>query len=354
MLLLILAGLILAVQPALAADAGPVCGVYGFDPKSAAFKGKTPERIAEALSSWGVNAVFGGYKDPLLRKALRGRGIRVFAELTAFAGERHWKTRPESRPVSEVGEPLAKVKWYAAVCPNQTWLRLDIKKRAVSLVRKQEVDGVWLDFIRYPGHWEVPEPHLEQTCFCPVCLREFRKETGVAVPEELTAREKARWILSDHKERWTAFKTASIAGLVSEVADAVHAADPAALVGYFAVPWERSEKRGAVLEILGQDHRLMGRAADVVSPMAYHALLRRPASWITDASMAVKADSGKPVWPIIFVGDAEHPLGPGELRAAADAAWQGGSGGLILFDLGKLAEAGRLGELPALFSACLD
>ncbi|MBI5882718.1 MAG: hypothetical protein HZB91_06395 [Elusimicrobia bacterium] len=345
---------LLLAGPASSQTEAPVCALYGFNPKAAAFQGKTPPQAARQLSSWGVNAVFGGYENPELRKALRGRGIRAFADLPCFVGEEYWKKRPESRPINEVGEPLRKVKWYAGVCPNQEWLRNSVVKRARDLVRRQELDGVWLDFIRYPGHWEVPAPHLEQTCFCPVCLEKFFRETTIAPPRHLSFREQTAWLLANHREEWVRFKTESIASLVAEVSEAVKDASPGALVGYFAVPWTRSEKRGAVIEVLGQDHLLMGKSADVVSPMAYHALLGRPASWITESASAAGKDSGKPVWPIVFVGDKEHTLTPEELRAAADAAWQGGTGGLILFDFAKLEAASRLDELPYLFSACLN
>ncbi|MFA6316889.1 MAG: hypothetical protein WC943_05670 [Elusimicrobiota bacterium] len=330
-----------------------MCGLYGFNPKAKTFQGMNPAQVSRTLASWGVNAVWGGYESPELRKSLRGRGIRVFAELAAFVGEKHWRDTAGGRPVNEAGEPIRKVRWYAGVCPNQEWRRRGIVKAAANLAAKHELDGVWLDFIRYPGHWEVPHPRLEETCFCPACLSKFSEETTINAPRRFSTRQKAAWILANHREEWTQFKTASIASLAAEVRQAVKAKAPNALVGYFAVPWQRSERRGAILTILGQDHRLLGPSVDVVSPMAYHGLVEKPAFWITEASEAVKADSGKPVWPIVFVGDKEHPLSAEELRTAADAAWQAGSGGLILFDFSKLEAAGRLGELPDLFSACL-
>ncbi|MBI4677602.1 MAG: hypothetical protein HY748_08465 [Elusimicrobia bacterium] len=347
--------ILLTDQPCASADVsggGLVCAVYGFDPKSAFFRGRPPAQAARTLSSWGVNAVFGGYQDPEVRKALRGHGIRIFAELGCFVGERYWRERPESRPVNDVGQRIAKVKWYAGVCPSQGWLRADIVKRARKLVSRYELDGVWLDFIRYPGHWEAPRPHLEQTCFCAACLRRFLKETGIETPEGLPVREKAHWILANKKDEWTRFKTGSIAGLVREVRRAVTAAKPGTMVGFFAVPWSRDERHGAVLEILGQDHRLLGGWADAVSPMTYHVLIARPASWISSAVSQISRDAGKPVWPVVFVGDQEHPLTAEGLKAAVEAALAPPSGGVILFSLGELERAGRLGEVAPLFETC--
>ena len=72
------------------------------------------------------------------------------------------------------GKKIDKVEWYAGVCPNQSWLREQKLNAIKELISKYDIDGIWLDFIRYPCHWEVINPKLEQTCFCPICQSLFQ------------------------------------------------------------------------------------------------------------------------------------------------------------------------------------
>lgn len=344
------AALILPVL-VLAAACGPapaprpaVRGLYGFDPGSEIFRNAPPCEIASRLSDWNVNAVFmsASGSQRSVRDEFRDAGIKVFVELACFTGARHWKSHPESRPINADGEPIRKIKWYTGVCPSQDWLRRRLIQRAVGIA-KSGVDGIWLDFIRYPAHWEVPDPLLEQTCFCPVCLKNFEKATGLQT-EGKSAAEKARWILKYHRKEWIRFKTGVIAGFAGELRRAVHAESPGVLIGLFAVPWTEKELSGAILEIIGQDIRLLARSVDVFSPMVYYPLMGRRPEWMADITAYFRRRTGKPVWPIIFAGDSGHTLSGAELERSIEIAGKNAEGILVL----SFPNVVKGGNLPAL------
>lgn len=129
-------------------------------------------------------------------------------------------------------------------------------------------------------------------------------------------------------------------------------ADPKAIVGLFAVPWSRSERRGAVVSVLGHDRRALADAVDVVTPMAYPSLLQQPPAWVAAAVSDASLESGRPVWPIIYAGNADYPVEQRDFRAAAEAAWKEPSQGLIVFDFDDLAAGSRLSEMSRAFRRC--
>ena len=212
---------------------------------------------------------------------------------------------------------------------------------------KSGVDGIWLDFIRYPAHWEVAEPVLEQTCFCPVCLKNFEKATGLQAEGKTTV-EKARWILKYHEKEWIHFKTGVIAGFVRELSEAVRNENPDVLRGLFAVPWTEKERSGAILEIIGQDIRLLAQSVDVFSPMVYYPLMGRKPGWMADIASYFRRRTGKPVWPIIFAGDSGHPLSGAELERSIEIAGKN-AGGILVLSFPNVVKAGNIPALRRAF-----
>ncbi len=321
-------------------------GLYGFNPSAEIFRGLSPSEVAARLSRWGVNAVFLKSESPALRKALRAAEIKIFRTLTCFAGEDHWKTHPESRPINAAGLPIKKIKWYAGVCPNQGWLRARLLEK-ISRLAADGPDGIWLDFIRYPAHWEVLEPALEETCFCPVCLAGFENRSGLKLPAGTTA-DKARWILKNHASAWAGFKARTITEFVAEASSAVRAATAKTgrevTLGLFAVPWTAQERDGAVRRALGQDFEALSPHVDVFSPMLYHQLIGREASWMTEVVAYFRSVSAKPVWPILYSGDRARPLSAAELERSLDIVGAKADG-VLLLSFSGLLETGRLKTL---------
>ena len=90
-------------------------------------------------------------------------------------GETWWEEYPDSVPVGVDGKHLAREEWYVPVCPNHPHVRsrhLDDMATLLDSVG-DEIDALWLDFIRFPVRWEGADPKLPQACFCRHCLNLF-------------------------------------------------------------------------------------------------------------------------------------------------------------------------------------
>jgi len=315
-----------------------VKAVYGFLPKHEVFAGKTPEGIARALAEWGVTTVFGGYEDPALVAALHEQGIKVFAEVALFVGKKQWERYPHSRPITSTGEPLDPEGWYYGVNPAIPEIRRHNAERIRRLIEEYNVDGVWLDFCRWPCRWERPKPKLLQTSFDPVTLAAFQSNQGITIPPQLrTIPEKARWIEEHHQTTWTAWKCGQITEFVAQVRAIIDQAPRKVLLGLFGVPWQLSDFDGAIRSVIGQDYQALAPSVDCFSPMVYHKLCAREIPWIAEIAAWVRKEMGKPVWPIVQAMDEPETVTPQELRQVLETALTApGSQGVIIFNLKAL------------------
>jgi len=152
-------------------------GVFGH-PRGLWETGKT-------LSDLGVTAVFVGSRELDAETVERAHkeGAKVYAELGIFVGKKKAEQRPELWPVGRDGRRLAPIDWYLGLCPTNPQLRRENLEAVGEVARRAPIDGVWLDFIRWPCHWEVLKPRLDDACFCPACLADFQEQTGVTLPE---------------------------------------------------------------------------------------------------------------------------------------------------------------------------
>ena len=303
---------------------------YGYSPDLEPFRGLAPMEVVALLRDWGADAVFGGYTDPAFVTAAHDAGLRVFAEFACFVGPSWWQEYPDSRPVTPDGALLPKVDWYAGVNPSHPAVRSERLLALENLLSAHDVDGVWLDFIRWPGRWEQPEPTLHHTSFDAGTLRRFQAATGiVASPGEL---------LTIHAGEWHAWRCAQIAGWVAQAGAMVRHVAPGTTLGLFSVPWPAAD----LARVMGQDLTALAAHVDVFSPMVYHRLCSRPVEWIAQVTTEVAAATARPVWPIVQAVDEPDALPDDELDAAIRAAMGDPSGGVILFHLKGVLQGSRL------------
>jgi len=314
--------------------------LYGFSPSLAPFVGKTPTEQVSLLQEWGNTAVFGGYQNPRFVEAAHAVGIKVYAEFGCFVGAKWWQKVLASRPITDQGQPLEKDGGYAGVNPTTPQVRQELLESLEKLLTGQAIDGVWLDFIRWPCHWEVHDPYLPRTSFDPDTLARFSQDTGITIPSGDTAAI-ARALLDQHEAEWTAWRCAQITSWVAEAKALLRRVRPDALLGLFGVPWRLADYDGAILKIVGQDYRALGEHVDVFSPMVYHLMCGHPPGWIGEVTEEVHQLSGKPVWPIIQSVDKPTPLSAEEYAQALDVAMQSdASEGVLVFTMkGALDEA---------------
>jgi uncharacterized lipoprotein YddW (UPF0748 family) len=318
----------------------PVRALYGFQPESEPFKGLTPNQTAQKLKDFGFNAVFGGSSSPALRRALGISGIKRYAEFPIFVGKKHWEQDPECQPVASNGRKIKAQGWYAPVCPSTDWLRKEKLETLLRVLRDQELDGVWLDFIRYPVYWEEVPPFLAETCFCSRCLAGFGKKTGLR-PEGNTLAEKAEWILRGHPSEWRRWRADNILEFVSVVSREAKKVSASVQVGAFVLPWKEDDYDNALYRIAGQDIGGFAQIVDRLSPMVYFHELGQKASWVEERAASIARETKIPVLPILQCFDQPTALKPGDLEEAIQASLKAPSAGVILFSQKHLESAKR-------------
>lgn len=248
--------------------------------------GKLVEKKAQQIIELGANTVFIGHQnlDQKLVEKLRGKSIKVYTEVDIFVGEEWWKKYPDSRPVAKNGRLMDKIHSYASVCPNHPEVRKEKLQLIKSLVDNQNIDGIWLDFIRYPCHWEeVRNNKITEYCFCQNCREQFQHEVGG----------------EPAGKRWTAWRCRQITEFVAEVRALIKQSGKNLKLGMFSVPWREKDFSGAVTKIIGQDFGDLARWVDVFSPMVYHKMCGKPTKWINEIVACMAQATGKPILPIV-------------------------------------------------------
>jgi hypothetical protein len=304
--------------------------LYGFSPQLAPFRHKTPPEQVALLQSWGVNAIFGGYEEAAFVSAAHRAGMRIYAELACFVGEAWWERAPASRPITETGQPLQQLKWYCGVNPSTPEVRQAQLSAFEALLRDYNLDGVWLDFIRWPCLWEGADPARPRTSFDAATLAQFQRDTGLELPYD----NPVSLLLKRYESAWTAWRCEQITTWVAEAKATLKRIKPQATLGLFSIPWRLADFDGAILNIIGQDFQALSEHVDVFSPMVYHAMCGRPPAWIGEVVEEVHALSQKPVWPIIQSVDKPRQLSAEEYGQALDVGLtHPDSGGVLVFTL---------------------
>jgi hypothetical protein len=316
--------------------------LYGFSPDLEPLTGKSPAEQVAWLQALGINAVFGGYQQPAFVDAAHGAGLRIFAEFGCFMGNEWWERVPACRPLTAEGRPLEPEGWYYGVNPAVPAVREGRLGALKEFLLDYAVDGVWLDFIRWPCHWEVPEPYFPRTSFDSVTLAQFRQDTGIAIRID-DAASASRLLLGRYEAEWTAWRCDQITGWVAEAQAVVQSVRPGIVLGLFGVPWRLADRDGAILNVIGQDYRALGSYVDVFSPMAYHRMCGERPEWIAEVTQEVHALSGKPVWPILQSVDEPAPLPAEEYgRALEVALGSEASSGVVVFTMQGAVEGAKL------------
>ena len=313
------------------AHAQPVIGLYPTYPAAPPLAGKSPEEQAAQLRSMGATLAGGRFKDGAIPRALRQAGIKTFGLVVLFQGEEHWQSHPESRPIMADGQPLFKDRWYAGVCPNQPWLRREKLGEIEGMLESGYYDVINLDFIRYPVHWEVPEPKIPDTCYCSVCLGKFQRDTGISIPAMISDVPKtSNWIKANHQDRWHRWRAEQITSFCSDVKRLRDRIRPETLISLAAVPWQPGDYDNSIYRVVGQDFQALAKVVDVFNPMSYHVLNGRPVGWIGEVNAYIVRETGCPVWPFVIF-DKDNALSRRAWRPVYQQALSNGAEGLIAF-----------------------
>jgi hypothetical protein len=318
---------------------------YGLTDKIPDFAGLSPEAIGRRLRRMGCDGVFLKVLTPEWVAGLQEAGLLVYASQGIFIdNDDLWQRFSGSRPIKADGDLAPVEEWYRPLRPTdrRVW---DLRLQALDqLAQKLPLDGIWLDFIRWPARWEKPDLHLYDSSFDPETLAQFQEETGINLPTVEPAGA-AAWILDRALDAWVDWRCKVIERFVAEAAALVRAHRPQATIGIFTIPWTgnvETDNTGiadANHRIVGQDLKRLSRHADVISPMVYHRLCGHSPAWVGAVSQWSVAQSGATVWPVIEAIDPPEQYPADEYAQALTVATEAGSGSVIVFKLeGLLAD----------------
>jgi hypothetical protein len=166
----------------------------------------------------------------------------------------------------------------------------------------------------------MPDPDLQESCFCRACIATFCERTGIDAPTPAE-------ILAVHSDAWTQHKCAQIASFAKHYAQIIRAQVPGCLIGAYMCPWMPQEFHGALTRIFAQDYALLAPAIDVFTPLIYGAKSGRPATWGRAFLEAAPAFVPRDRKVQLILDALDGPASLLETAAAARPSW-----GLQVFD----------------------
>lgn len=327
--------------------------LYGVGADQPVFQGMEARAVADRLVATGSDGVFLKTLEVSWVEALQAVGLKVFASFAVFSdSEGLWERLPESRPVTAMGQPAPQEEWYRPLLPSHPDLHYYRLEQLENLANSLPLDGIWLDFIRWPARWEKAQPVLYQSSFDDLTLNRFQIQSGVSIPANYRSRavDSARWVLANAEELWTDWRCRQIEAFVGSASMAIRRHLPQAMLGLFTVPWigGSAEQLGVSnphIQILGQDPQRLAHLVDVLSPMVYHRLCGHSYSWVRKVTDQVRiwAEDQAQVWPIVELLDEPTVYPPAEFGQICREALVSSGTGIMLFKAdGLLADADKL------------
>jgi len=314
--------------------------------------------LLATLRGYGVNALLTeseSYSEAAIAVA-HAHGLRFYAGLACFSDHaadfRTLDRRPELWPILETGERRPRNEWYIGLNPTDRAQQQAILSTIADVAGEYPIDGVFLDFVRWPLHWEIElrpgQPRPLDSSFDAQTVRMFEAAAGIHLPPELRfAREVADRIRGTHLQQWVDFKCRVISGFVAEARDILKATRPHAELGVFAVP----DVDGTSEALTGQRMADLAPLADWIAPMLYHNILLRPPGWIGPEVSKVVRVAGRKTLPVLqadsnrdpaSAADWGPPISNGDWRLTlAEVASRTDVAGIIVFPGTSLIGNGR-------------
>jgi uncharacterized lipoprotein YddW (UPF0748 family) len=193
------------------------------------------------------------------------------------------------------------------------------------LTTRYELDGIHLDYIRYPN---------ERFDYSRGGIREFRDTIrptlSTAERRELDAQEAVDPLVypDSYQREWKAFRIARLTALVGRLRGTIKAARPAAQVTIAAAP-DLDEAREHRLQDWGA--WLRAGLVDAVCPMAY---TQEPARFAEQIAAARDASGGGAIW----AGIGAYRLSPAQTIENIETARRLGTAGIVLFSYDSLID----------------
>jgi hypothetical protein len=230
---------------------------------------------------------------------LRDRNIEYYEVVPMFFDPERSRTVPTSTPIAHTGGPMRQQGWYVGLCPTDPEYLEARVVAAEEIVQRLRPKGLYLDWIRFPGFWEMWLPETTRAdilnyCFCPRCLQSFQAFSGADM-RSLSVQDRAKVILHEMKRDWTEWKCSIVAAAVGAVKRGAQRQDPNIEIMTSNVAFGRADYENAIEEVLGQRVATMAQHADRLTFMFYHQIVRRePAAWISQLAGEIERQTSRP------------------------------------------------------------
>jgi hypothetical protein len=266
-----------------------------------------------ALRDVGVNSIMteSDRYDFSAIEGTRNNGLRFYAGVACFsdhsANFRLIKERPELWPILENGERRPQMEWYVGMTPIDSRRQEEVLATIGSIARAYPIDGLFLDFVRWPLHWEIelrPGRHKPlDSSFDPATLVKFEEACG-ALPGGLNSiPSKAAWVRENRLREWIDFKCQTITNFVAKARRVLKDARPDAELGVYVVP----DMDGLTEPLTGQRIRDLTPLADWIAPMLYHNILLQPSAWVGSALKEVSQIAGMKTLAVVQADSNRDP-----------------------------------------------
>jgi hypothetical protein len=224
----------------------------------------------DSLARYGANAVwFHGFNARAFDACEKHR-IAPCVELRTFRA--NFGKHPELIPIGVDGKPIRYGRRVQGVCLSKRDFLAAIETELAEGLKEFQPRGIWLDYLTYAGWFEVPDPDLQESCFCKDCMADFCEHSGAdaTTPQE---------ILKEHAAAWKRHKCERIASFAARYAGMIRSKLPGCVVGAYMCPWTPAEFNGALGRIFAQDYGLLAPAIDVFTPLIYAKKSGRDPDW---------------------------------------------------------------------------
>ena len=231
---------------------------------------RSPEGVVHAalIDDTAGSDIFG---DALGR--LKAAGIRVHAWLPVHLNRKAAADHPDWRMLSQNGTPSDD--W---ISPSHPEVRADHRRTVVSLLDRYDLDGLHLDYIRYP---DLNHDYSE------AALETFTRATGF----QLNTDRPVETLLTTRYSDWTDWRAEQIAAVVTETRDILRRS-PRPGASLSAALLAQSPESYRVREYFGQNFGRLAADLDILIPMTYHKEERRSVDWIPEALFAARVAVG--------------------------------------------------------------
>ena len=257
------------------------------------------------LRDCGVNAIMtesDSYELSVV-DATHNAGLRFFAGVACFSDHaskfRSLRERPESWPVLENGARRPQMEWYVGMSPTDRRRQEEALSQIRLIARTFPIDGLFLDFVRWPLHWEIElRPGQDRpldSSFDAATLTMFEKATG-ALPRDLdSTKARAAWIRRNRLADWVEFKCKVVSDFVGEARNALNEANTDAELGIYVVP----DVNGLTEPLTGQRIKDLEPLVDWMAPMLYHNILLQSPAWVASTLASLVAIAGEKTLPVL-------------------------------------------------------